>query len=423
MNLRLGQHDTPERARAAGEAWARSIDPSLQVGAIHHIVPKFYLERFSIDGTVRRRAPGESTTRLVNITSLGIRDFYTAVSERHSSSPQADAGDDTEPERYFDSALEQILSQIEGQGATALKQLTDDPDTAISLDQRYALTQFLGFQLFRGCRRRREIEKISEYWAKTMLSDGGVPKKVRREAELRAARRAGLSTRRGNGGWKNTQRARIGLTEAQLRDLVLTPHPNEHLRTLGDDARAAAEHLLPRPVTVVELDRPSLLTCDEPVLILDSAERQHLPSCGLTDRERARRRNKALVAGRELGEVMHVYPTRPSGVPLANEIAIPIDPRRLLLFGPKGSDAPPRLQLEGDEAEQVISEINSRIAAQAYLWVVERPNGNAIDRIKLPQVGPLFEVCDGASAARDALAAAPNPIRTLRLRRSDLQPG
>lgn len=422
MNLQFGLHNTPEEAAAAGEAWARSIDPSLQVGAVHHIVPRFYLERFSIDSKVRRRAPGEAATHLVNITSLGIRDFYTAISERHPTPADGAQSDAAEPERYLDSALEQVLSQIEGWGATVLNRLTDDPSTEVTMDERYALTIFLSFQLVRGCRRRREIEKIGEYWAKTMLSDGDIPRKVRREAELRAARRAGRSTRRGNGGWKQAQGVRGRLSEDQLRDLVIAPHPNEHLRTLGDTAQSVGEHLFPRPVTVVELDRPYLVTCDEPILVLDAADRQHLPSCALTDRERARRRNKALLAGREFRDVVHVYPTRPSGVALAEEIAVPIDPTRFLLLGPKESRAVPHLRIDGEEAEQMAEELNSRTAAQAYLWVVARPDNDAINTIELPPVGPLFEVCDGASAAKDALAAAPNPVRTLRLRRRDLEP-
>jgi hypothetical protein len=422
MNLELGLHNTPDEARAAGEAWARRIDPSLQVGALHHIVPRFYLQRFSVEGKVRRRAPGETTTQLVNVTSLGIRDFYTAVSEKRLPAKPGGASEEAESGRYLDSALEQILSRIEGWGATVLNRLTDDPSTSITIDEHYALTQFLSFQFVRGCRRRREIEKIGEYWAKTMLSDGAVPRKVRHEADLRAARRAGLSTRRGNGGWKRQQaRGKPRLTEAQLRDLIIAPHPNEHLRTLGDSARQVGEHLFPRPITIVEFDRPYLLSCDEPVLVMDPADRHHLPSCALTDRDRARRRNKALLAGREFSEVVHVYPTRPSGVALADEIAIPIDPMRLLLLGPKESADLPHVRVVGDEAKRIADDINARVGAQAYLWVVAHPDNEAIHEIHLPEVGPLFEVCDGASAARDALTASPRPLRTTRLRRSDLR--
>lgn len=422
MNLDLGLHNTPDEARAAGEAWARRIDPSLQVGALHHIVPRFYLQRFSGNGKVRRRAPAETATQLVNVTSLGIRDFYTAVSDRRPPAEHAAAPDDADQDRYLDSALEQVLTRIEGWGADVLRRLTDEPGAPVRMDERYALTQFLSFQFVRGCRRRREIEKIGEYWAKTMLSDGAVPRKVRREADLRAARRAGRSTGRGNGGWKKRRpSAAPRLTEAQLRDLSITPHPNEHLRMLGDSAHQVGEHLFPRPVTVVEFDQPYLLTCDEPVLVLDPADRQHLPSCALTDRERARRRNKALIAGREFSDVVHVYPTRPSGVALAEEIAFPIDPTRLLLLGPKETVDQPHLRVVGREAKRIADDINARVAAQAYLWVVGHQDNDAIHEVDLPAVGPLFGVCDGASAARDALAASPSPVRTTRLRRSDLQ--
>jgi hypothetical protein len=54
----------------------------------------------------------------------------------------------------------------------------------------------------------------------------------------------------------------------ELARLRIVPHPNEHLGQLGGLAEQAYRYIRPRPVCVVELDRPLLFTCDEPVLVL-----------------------------------------------------------------------------------------------------------------------------------------------------------
>ena len=49
---------------------------------------------------------------------------------------------------------------------------------------------------------------------------------------------------------------------------------------------------------------------------------------------------------------MHIWPTRPAGVEIADAIAMPVRPDALIALGPKDQDGPLAVRYEGDEARE-----------------------------------------------------------------------
>jgi hypothetical protein len=421
---------SPEEAEERGLRILQSLDPLAKVGSVHHTVPRFYLHRFALGERVVTRVPGQDGIVIRNVADMGQRDFYTAIVDAdaadrlQNAASAADAGArevDGAGAKRLDARLEDVLSTMEGLAATVLGRITDQPHVAINAEERYALTTFLAFQMVRGVRARREVELFAEFYAKTMMRQPLHPK-ARRRVEIEQARRAGRQPARGNGRQLPPKRGARGLlSDEQLDRVVIRAHPNQHLRLFGDVAENIAPHLWVRPVTVVELNESLLVTGDEPVVVVGEIGADHVEACFLTEKQRRRRLAAAMAAGREHRELVHFYASRPRGVATAEEVAIPLDPRRALVLGPKNTDAPSHVTLVAEEAREFADDLNARIAAQAYLWVVAHPDHPTFPSLTIPEPGPLVRACDGASPAGRSLNQPPQPRAPMRLRRTDWQ--
>ena len=425
--------DSEQEADEQGLRWWQSLDPTAKVGSVHHTVPKFYLLRFARNEQVVTRTPGENRVILRNVADMGQRDFYTAVVDVELLRAVQDAETLTDAQREdllaaatgeqrgADARFEDIFGHFEGLAATVLARLTATPTQPVDRNERYVLTEFLAFQMVRGVRSRREYELIGEFFAKSMLRPP-LPAKARRRTELAQARLAGRHPARGNGrrlSPKRTERDRL-LTDGQLAKVSIRPPPNEHLLMIAQAQERIGVHLFLRPFTVVELDQPLLVTGDEPVVVVAEPNAEHLPSCYLTAKQRRRRLQAAITAGREEHrETLHLYTTRPQAVATAEHVAMPIDPHRALVLGRINTDATAHLHLNGDAAREFADDLNSRIAAQAYLWVAAHPDHPTFADLVIPEPGPLVLACDGASPAEQTLARPPQPRATVRQRRAD----
>ena len=254
-------------------SWVEGLDKTEKTGSRHHTVPRFYLDRFADNGRlwVRDRAadlaPGTGSAR--HVRDMGVKDFYTSLTV-----------DDV-----LDSRLEQVLSLVEAQGAAVLARLLNPfrlpgPLTA---DEEVHLSQFLSFQVVRGQRWRRD------------RAHGGL---VRQDTCVKSPF--------------------AGEPEA----VRFVPHPNDHLRMLGQAAQELQPWLLGRPCVVVILDRPLMLTCDEPVIFRCDNPVEHLPDCGMSEEEFRRRMKKKKKKGRKGTDrrTVHMYPARPRGAAFAYEI-------------------------------------------------------------------------------------------------------
>ena len=259
-----------------------------------------------------RQRPSGRLLPPVAVSNLAIRDFYTTLNN----------------DGTFDGRMEELLCTVEGEAAQLLKILLSPfrrPGQLTEAEQRI-LCQFLSFQMVRGPRKRREIELEADYAAK--LQAGGQ------------------------------------LTAQDLREITAVVHPNEHIRLMGPTAYKIFECLMPRPVQVVRIDAPLFVTCDEPVLVDNDDHVQHRPECFLTREQVRRRRRRAAAAGVKYEEIVHIWPTRPSGVAVADAIVMPLTPSALLVLGRVGEVPVPEVLFEGDEARGLAEDVNAALVAR-----------------------------------------------------------
>lgn len=355
MGLGYGFSGDAEAERRA-RRWFESSSPAVGVGARHHTVPAFCLRRFAgRDGRllVRQRSTGKLIRQ--SLSDLAVTDFYTFMNT----------------DGTFDGRLEQLLSQVEAEAAKLLRRLASPlrrPE-APSLDERSTICQFLAFQMVRGPRKRREIELMADYGMKVQAG------------EL--------------------------LSEKDVRQLTAVPHPNMHLQMLGPGAFEIHKSLLRRAVQIMWLDQPLLAICDEPVLVDVDDHVQHFPECFMTQAE-LRRRQKGQRADGKFSQTLHIWPTKPSGVEIAEAVAMPLSPSALLVLGPIGEDIEPSSALRGEEAADMAREVNAALAGQAYDWIAARPDHPSFASWTLPAPGPVIGVCDGGSTMSRALQSAPS---------------
>lgn len=326
----------PRFVTATGREWPLPGDPDPSVGARHHRVPRFYLERFANDrfqiATVDRRT-GERRLTAIRETAVE-KDFYTAIN--------------TDGKK--DGKTEHLLTHIEGSAARAIRNILN-PVFRLFPPQpqdRADLCLFLAFQKVRGRLTRKRIELLGDLWAHLIIPGGMTAEQA--ADWLRA------------NDQDPTPEAIQDLVElsTDMGDLEFKPDPNEHLRVMGGTALRISELLLPRPWWIAEYDTPALLTSDEPVAL-------HF---------RARSRP----------------PGHDRGIAYADEIWFPLDPRRLLILGRPGDPLPEqRLRVPAETAKTV----NLTIAAGAYEHIYMHPDQDPLGDIQLPEPCPVLQVRGG----------------------------
>jgi hypothetical protein len=210
-----------------------------------------------------------------------------------------------------------------------------------------------------------------------------------------------------------------------LQQLEFTSHQNDHVAMLGQIMDAMMEYVLPRSVAVVYVHGPRLLTSDEPVIVNTGGDHMHHhPDCSLPDadieKRVAKEARKNAKRRKEVGRTVHIYPTKPSGVGDAIELAMPISPNAALLYGPTSdSDGTVRFEhLRGEEAEEFASRVNDAMCRWALDVVVAHPDDSEFPNRTMPPLEPLVHVCDGTSVASEVANRVPEPIRPARLWRS-----
>jgi hypothetical protein len=351
-----------------------TVGTESHVGSRHHTVPRFLLERWADrSGQVQTYSRIEERFGIRNIRDLAIKDFYTFV----------------DLEGRKDSSMESILDVgVEQPAAAVLRDLLNPfaRPSAAEMADLAALAQFAAFQVVRTSRHRREGELQAEWYAKTM--------------------------------------AQGRISDAELRELVVTPHQNDSIRTMGKAAFQFVALFACRPVALVVLDCPRLLIGDDPVLVNPGPEDEtHVADCFLTDAQISARtasaRRKKGRRRRQAGRVVHFSSTVPRGLGIALELVLPVSPRAALLWGPL-QDTPytgdiVRERLDAAESERFANLVNDAMCEQALDWVVSTATDERFAGRVFPPVGPLIRVCDGVNAASVAVNATPQRLRPARL--------
>lgn len=338
------------------QRWFEGSNPAAYVGSRHHTVPAFCLRRFAGGGKrllIWRRVTGEVMPGSVN--DLSVTNFYTTMNTNGR----------------LDGRMEELLGMVEADAAGFIKLLLSPlrRPAPLTVDQQRTICQLVAFQMIRGPRRRREIELLADY------------------------------------GWKTLDSGQ--LTQRDLREVTVVPHPNEHIRLMGPVARAIWQSLLRRPVQLIRLDAPLLVISDEPVIVDSDEYVQHLPECSLTQGQ-LRRRQRRDGKNAAFRQTLHIWPTRPAGVDIADAVGMPLSPSALLVLGGIGEHLQPEVVVTGDQARQLADSVNAALTGQAYDWVAASPDHPTFAGWTFPPPGSLLGVCDGGSIMSEHLRSAPD---------------
>ncbi len=344
-----------------------SADRSLQVGARHHTVPAFYLRRFANSNEqlwVRdRRSPNAGIRKTAD---LAIKDFYTFINV------------DGEP----DGRLEQFLTRIEGAAASALRRATSSVTwgNPVLAQDHADIALFMAFQYARGPRRRRELEVMSDLYTRMVELNEPV-----------------------HGGRREVAAYRARLRE--FRELEFAAHPNTHLSMLGPLAQKLYPYFAERPLSVVSLTAGALLTCDEPIAAFHE-DRNPAPLLAPT-RQRVRTRRRQGARKARQATLIHVQNAGHHGLALADQIAMPVGRRTLIVLGGPETSLPSHLRLSPDESMMAAEELNRHLIEQTYFCAFSHPEDQHLLAQPLPELGPLYKL--GGTRPEDGMIAA-NPL-------------
>ncbi|WP_162688641.1 DUF4238 domain-containing protein [Streptomyces sp. ICC4] len=344
-----------------------SADQSLQVGARHHTVPAFYLRRFGNPNEqlwVRDRRSPKAGLR--KIADLAIKDFYTFINI------------DGEP----DGRLEQLLTRVEGWAASALRRATSSVTwgSPVHSQDHADIALFMAFQYARGPRRRRELEVMSDLYTRLVQLNEPVHGGRREVAEYRAQLR-------------------------EFRELEFAAHPNMHLSTLSPLAQKLYPYFAERPLCVVSLTAGALVTCDEPIAAFREDGNPAPVLAPARQRVRTRRRQGARKARR--ATLFHVQKAGHHGLALADQIAMPVGRRTIIVMGDPEISLPSHVRLSPDESMMAAEALNRRLIEQTYFCAFSHPEDQHLLAQPLPELGPLFHL--GGTRPEDGVIAA-NPL-------------
>jgi hypothetical protein len=339
--------------------WWQNTSHVPMVGSRHHTVPRFYLERFAAAGQLWMRDRVTGVGRTESISRAGtIRDFYTFIN--------------LDGEK--DGRLERILSDVENGAKSVFDRLLSPFQRPRPLDENESMrvALFIAFQVLRTPRQRRETELMGDYLVRTQHRH--VP----------------------------------GIDQVRA-----VPDPNFHLDYMTKAVVKLSEVFYGRPTTLVTIDQPLFITCDEPIILVTHEGRshiRHLPTCGNTAKQRKKDARKPSRNRRRNADTIHVYPTRP-GAAQAVEVGLPLTPQTLLVLGPRGENGLLHRALIGADAVALADDVNQRLIAQAYDWVAANPSHLTFRELPFPEPGPIIQVCDGGTGMSRDLNQSPSPRR------------
>ena len=356
------------------EPWdVEGADPQQQVGARHHTVPAFYIRKFANRSNqvwVRDRRSAEASLR--RDLDLAVRDFYTF----------------TNLDGQSDGRLEQLLEKVETDAAPALGRLrsTLTWNTPMSEEDRVSIATFVAFQMIRGPRKRRQVEQQADLY--TRLMELNPPDDVSRRARAEYQQRQKL--------WQEYE---------------VVPDPGEHLRLLGPVAEALFDHLITRPIVALTLTDGALLSCDEPVLLVqpDSAPGPLLPDPPAF-RSRSRRRKGVRTSRRRTQLIQIQNPG--GGLLTAEAVLLPLGRRTMLGFGTPSTECSANVKLSAEESRELAAQANELTLSQAYFFAFCHPGDSDLLASPLPEVQPLVRIGGAYDEHKRVAASAPERLQT-----------
>jgi hypothetical protein len=342
-------------ATEADDGWPLPGNPDVHVGTRHHVVPRFYLERFARADRIAVVDPRTGARRVASIRDTAAeKDYYTFVN--------------TDGE--LDGRMEQLLGKIEGDAAEAIRNMTSIFGGDVSPDDRASVCLLLAFQLNRGRAARRRSELFGDLMTRLLLVG------INDEQAARA-----YIERQGGTVNPETVAAVIDMS-SRLDTYEFVPDPNDHTAMIGKVAEDAMPYLLGRRWFIYEWERPALLSGDEPVSLFSPGPHEEVESLGLAT---------------------------------ARQVLFPLDPRRLLVLGELERGTRPVARAEGTSTWAELA--NWLTTYNAYDSVFLHPDVSI--EVPVMEAQPLFRVSTDASPVLDRYNRAPRVRRTQRRRQGD----
>lgn len=302
------------------DAQARKLEASSSPPKNHHWVPKTYLRHWATilgDGRIRATALTPPSRSFLNVpANLACRDHLYRIEL-----------DEVNEDELPPLAIEALLGHIEGNATPTLKRLVDHEVDAISVEEMAFFSLFLAFQKVRS------------------------PGALRHQQELESK--------------IATQMVIAETTDPDARELFdsgrfrVAKPDGVYVGQMGQLAHNVAPHFFARTWVLFETS-PTMLTCDEPVVLL--------PAPGIARRVRP-------------------------GIEDTGAVIFPVSPQAVLVLfrndlTPIGFDAAaPRIQ-RGSLSEFDAHELNVEIAMAADRWIFEAPNTRIGETFELPAAPP-----------------------------------
>lgn len=220
----------------------RSLDAVATSGKLkrrHHTVPRFYLERFADErGRLGRvELPGDRRHPVMVGDASVEKDFYLIEYESGTKSD----------------ALEDILGEIEGGAAEALRAIVDDGVWPIPGPHRWAIAAWAASQALRTPTQRQALDEIADILLKLQVGAGGRP-------QIRKLLRDRLGHKPTDEEVEERWQALSDFDSYRVR-----PHQNSYLQNLVRMLPGTTAMFHDRAWTLIRFQRKTLLTCDNPV--------------------------------------------------------------------------------------------------------------------------------------------------------------
>lgn len=321
----------------------------------HHTVPKFYLERFAVDGNVTLVKRDDFACSLPT-------DVTNATVEKHFYTLDLEEGRSPELEHFF-------ANVIEPMGKNSMRRIVDEGFFPPPPGRRVALSTYCAFQFIRGAAARHVIREHYEAVCKKIASTIG-PEQARE-----------ILTR-------DLEEGESAPTENDVDDFIAWARDPDAYRVrasseanlhVGGTLRNAMD-LIPyfreRAWMLVTFDDDVLVTGDEPIALASLSGEPGEESLGL--------------AG-------------------AEQVFFVTDPRHAIaMIHPKHATKDAMHNGTSDLART----INRNVAYGCHRWIIHKPGTNPLRGVEIPRKGPVVEVDGGLVTMRFRPARAPTSGRS-----------
>ncbi|MEU3691938.1 DUF4238 domain-containing protein [Streptomyces narbonensis] len=304
----------------------------------HHTVPKFYLSRFANerDQIIRVPLPGDKRATVSTKDASVVKDFYLLETEKG----------------VFTDAVEDALSEVEGDAAEAFRAVVDLGQWPPTDEQRRAIAAWAATQHVRVPRVRQRGDEIADLILKMQVAIGGKPQA--REALEKAEGRE-VTDEEVEDWWEEM---------TDFDSYHVTQHPNSHLRLMSNLIPRTARHFFSLPWGLIRFSRKALITADDPVV--------------LNPRDGA-------------------SPYEGVGLATAESFLVPLDRRVALVINNT-------LDVDDYEIEPtafMANQINQMVALNAHRAIFHHPDDRPLDRLVIPE--PSDRETNPSSGPRDFL--------------------